>query len=207
MGTTTSTSAGRFQRQLTAHLLAHVIDRAATQNGVGTGEIDVFENAGPGGLAREGPVALDAFIGNHHHFAILDFAHETGADDVERTGFRAQDVGAVQFTQHERADAERIARADQLLVGERDEGIGTFKTAQRVDVAFDDACCAASAPRDAGSLPCRRWTGRWHLAQSVRGAALKPLVRLPLWATAKPPAASSAKSGWTLRRMVSPVVE
>jgi hypothetical protein len=30
---------------------------------------------------------------------------------------------------------------------------------------------------------------------------------LPLWATAKPPEASSAKSGWTLRSAVSPLVE
>ena len=31
--------------------------------------------------------------------------------------------------------------------------------------------------------------------------------RLPLCATAKPPSASSANSGWTLRSAVSPVVE
>ena len=37
--------------------------------------------------------------------------------------------------------------------------------------------------------------------------SVSPLVRLPLWPTAKPPEASSANSGWTLRRMVSPVVE
>ena len=35
----------------------------------------------------------------------------------------------------------------------------------------------------------------------------RALVRLPLWATARPPPASSAKSGCTLRRMVPPVVE
>ena len=32
------------------------------------------------------------------------------------------------------------------------------------------------------------------------------LVRLPLCATAKPPNSKSAYSGWTLRRIVSPVV-
>ena len=30
---------------------------------------------------------------------------------------------------------------------------------------------------------------------------------LPLWASAKPPEASSANRGWTLRSAVSPVVE
>ena len=37
--------------------------------------------------------------------------------------------------------------------------------------------------------------------------SVNPLVRLPLWPTAKPPALSSANSGCTLRRMVAPVVE
>ena len=37
--------------------------------------------------------------------------------------------------------------------------------------------------------------------------SVSPLVRLPLCPTAKPPALSSANSGCTLRRMVSPVVE
>jgi hypothetical protein len=43
---------------------------------------------------------------------------------------------------------------------------------------------------------------RMRLRRSVR-----PFVRLPLWATAKPPPSSSAKRGCTLRRTVSPVVE
>jgi hypothetical protein len=37
--------------------------------------------------------------------------------------------------------------------------------------------------------------------------SVSALVRLPLWASAKPPVSRSANSGWTLRRMVSPVVE
>ena len=36
---------------------------------------------------------------------------------------------------------------------------------------------------------------------------VSPFVRLPFSPTAKPPPSSSANSGWTLRRMVSPVVE
>ena len=40
-----------------------------------------------------------------------------------------------------------------------------------------------------------------QLRRSVRA-----LVRLPLWATAKPPPSSSANNGCTLRRIVSPVV-
>ena len=61
------------------------------------------------------------------------------ADDVERAGFRAEDIGAVQFAEDQRADAEGIARADELLVGQRHQRIGAFERAQRIDVALDDA--------------------------------------------------------------------
>ncbi len=49
----------------------------------------------------------------------------------------------------------------------------------------------------------------WQIAPSRINSrrSVSPLVRLPLCATAKPPASSSAKSGWTLRIIVSPVVE
>ena len=90
--------------------------------------------------------------------AVLDVAHVARADDVERAGLRGQDRAAVELAQHQRADAERIARADQLLVGQRDERIGAFDLAQRLDEAVDEAVAAASAPPDAGSPRCRRST-------------------------------------------------
>ncbi len=40
-----------------------------------------------------------------------------------------------------------------------------------------------------------------------RARSVIAFERLPLCATAKPPSASSANSGWTLRSAVSPVVE
>ena len=82
---------------------------------------------------------LHAVIGNNDDFAIVDLADELGADDVEGAGFRTQDVSAVQFAQDERADAEGVAGADQLLVGQRHQRIGAFDGPQRVDIALDDA--------------------------------------------------------------------
>ena len=61
------------------------------------------------------------------------------ADDVERAGFRGQDRAAVEVADHQRTDAERIARADELLVGEADEGVGAFELAQALDEAVDEA--------------------------------------------------------------------
>ena len=50
--------------------------------------------------------------------------------------------GAVEAADHQRPDAERIAGADQLLVGERDQRIGAFERAQRIDEAVDEAVAA-----------------------------------------------------------------
>ena len=82
---------------------------------------------------------LRAVLVEHHDFAVLDVAHIFGADDVERAGFRREDRAAVELAEHQRADAERIAGADQLLVGEADKGIGAFELAQAVDEAVDEA--------------------------------------------------------------------
>ena len=49
----------------------------------------------------------------------------------------------------------------------------------------------------------------WKMAPDETSSrrSVRALVRLPLWATAKPPVSRSANSGCTLRRMVPPVVE
>ena len=84
----------RLARQLRAHALPDVVDVAAADDGVGPGEVDVLEDAGPRGPAREGAVALDALGGDGDDLAVLDLAHELGADDVERAGLRRQHVSA-----------------------------------------------------------------------------------------------------------------
>ena len=81
---------------------------------------------------------------DHDDFAVLDVADETRADDVERAGFGGEDITAVEFAENQRADAERIARADQLLVRQADQRIGAFDLAQRLDEPLDDARTAAA---------------------------------------------------------------
>ena len=73
------------------------------------------------------------------NLAVLHVAHIVRADDVERAGLGREDRAAVEFAEHQRADAERVARADQLLVGQGDERIGAFDLAQRLDEAVDEA--------------------------------------------------------------------
>ena len=85
---------------------------------------------------------LRAVFVEDHDLAVLDVAHILRADDVERAGFRGEDRAAVELADHQRADAERIARADQLLVGQADEGIGAFELAQALDEAVDETVAA-----------------------------------------------------------------
>ena len=128
-----------FARELRAEGLADVIDRAAADDGIRPREVDVFEDAGPRRLRRKRLVALRAVLVEHDDLAGLDVADIFGADHVERAGLRRQDRAAVEFAQHQRANAERIAGADQLLVGHRHQRIGALDRAQRLDEAVDEA--------------------------------------------------------------------
>ena len=85
---------------------------------------------------------LHAVLVEHHDFAVLHVAHVLRADDVERAGLRRQDRAAVELADHQRPDAERIARADQLLVGEADKGEGAFELAQALDETVDETIAA-----------------------------------------------------------------
>ena len=115
-GTTTSASTGLSLRQFRADALAHVVDVAAFDDGIGPGEIDIFEDAEARLLRLEREQALDARCAVTTTISPgFDVAHEARADDVERAGLRGQDPGAVEIAQHQRADAERIAAADHLL--------------------------------------------------------------------------------------------
>ena len=135
-----------FARELRTEGLADLIDRAAADDGIRPREIDVFEDAGPRRLWRERLVAVRAVFVEHDDLAGLDVADILRADHVERAGFRRQDRVAVEIAEHQRADAERIAGADQFLVGQRHQRIGALDGAQRLDEAVDEA--AALGLRD-----------------------------------------------------------
>ncbi len=134
----------RFARQLPAHLFAHLVDRAAADDGVGTGEIDVFEDAESGRIFRHEAVAFQPLTGDHHDLAVLHLTHEFGADDVQRARLRGEHPGLAELAEDERPDSERIARADQLLVGEPDQGIGAFDLEQGFDQLLDEALLLAA---------------------------------------------------------------
>ena len=99
------------------------------------------------GCARQRQEAPHPVGVDDDDLAVLDVADELRADDVERAGLRAEDRAAVELAEHERADAERIARADQLLVGQRDESVGALDLGQAPRRSGRRFGGGASAPR------------------------------------------------------------
>src|SRR4029453_6093622 len=73
-------------RTLRAKSLAHVLDRSAADDGIGPGEIDVFEDAGPRRFWRKRLVAVGALNVEYDDLAGIDVADIFGADHVERAG-------------------------------------------------------------------------------------------------------------------------
>ena len=82
---------------------------------------------------------VHAVFVENHHLAVLDVADVFRADDVECAGLRGKDRLAVELPDHQRTDAERVARPNELLVGEADERIGAFELAQSLDETVDEA--------------------------------------------------------------------
>ena len=133
----------RFARQFSADALARLIHGRSFDEAVRPGEVDVLEDAEPLRRPRKGADAGHAGAVEHHHLAGFDIAQEVGADDVEGTGFRGQDMALAEPAEHERADAERVANPDDALVGQRDEGVGAFGLAQGIDHPIDDVAAPA----------------------------------------------------------------
>ena len=152
-------------------------------------------------------VALEPLAGDHHDLAVLHLAHELGADDVERAGLGGEHPGVAELAEDERPDAERIARADQLLMREADQGIGAFDLEQGFDQLLDEAplLAAGDEMQDHLGIGGRLADGAFF-DEGIR-ASVRALVRLPLWPRAKPPESRSTNSGCTLRSTGSPQVE
>ncbi len=73
------------------------------------------------------PVVVD-----EHRFAALDLAHELGADEIERTRLGGDDPVVMNFAEHERAEAVRVAKRDELALRERDDRVRALEPLHRV---------------------------------------------------------------------------
>ncbi len=128
---------GTLARQQAAQILARFFHRAAEHHGIGACEIDVFEDTLRARLLRSVALARDAFGPDDHHLAGIDFVQVDRADQVEGAGLGGEDValaaaGDFHFAHRQRAEAVRIARHDDAVLGEEHQGERAFQLQQRI---------------------------------------------------------------------------
>ena len=92
----------------------------------------MLENARARQRGGERAIALEPVVIDQHQFAGLEIAHISGADDVERDGFRGEDRRLAKLAHHQRPDAERIAARDQSVGGQADQRISALDLFQRI---------------------------------------------------------------------------
>ena len=98
----------------------------------------MFKNAETWVLFAEWEIAVDPFVGDHHHFTGFNLAYEFRTNDVQGACFRAECKAITNFADNKRAHTQWIAYADQFGAGHCNNGKGTFDTAQGVFHAFGD---------------------------------------------------------------------
>ncbi len=74
-------------------------------------------------MLGKGLDAAQAVFVNDDNLARFDVAYKIGVDEVERAGFAGQNVGIAQLADGERAEAVRVAHADQLALRQDGERI------------------------------------------------------------------------------------
>ncbi len=112
-------AANLFGEQI-AHAQARLVHRDVVDDRIGTREVDIFENAWRVLRHRRALMRIEASVFvDEHRLAGPDVAHARKAEHVERDALRGQHVFGpfrrIAFAEHERADAVRIAKAEQAV--------------------------------------------------------------------------------------------
>ncbi len=111
-----------------AHAVAGPRDLPPVEAGVRAGEVHVLEDA-KGAARALGPVARQAPIVYHDHFAWLHVAQEPRPDNVEPAGLAGDGVAALDLAYRERPEAVRVAESDQLVAEDHGHRVGPFEPA------------------------------------------------------------------------------
>ena len=127
---------GVLLRQEAACLLAGLVDRAALDDAVRAGEVDVLEDAHLGVLPAA--VILDAAqlagagVG-HDDLAGLHIPQKRSTGRIQRTALAGEDVAAAgQRTDAQRPVAARVTHCDELGGRHDDEAVGTLQHIHRL---------------------------------------------------------------------------
>ncbi len=183
-------------RQLRADALARLVDGHALHHRVGAGEVDVFEDAEPPGMAPNGlmlctPLSLITTISPGSTSRTNSAPTMSSAQVSRREHPAASAIRRADAAQDQRPHAQRVAHAHQRLVGQRDQRIGAHHLLQRVDQPVDDGGIQADGDEVDEHLAVGGGLEQAAAAHQ-RACSASALVRLPLWATAKPPNSKSA---------------
>ena len=196
--------AGKFR----THGLADVINRSAADDRIGPREIDIFENAWPFRHRRERLVALVRRVRRKRSLRQVSTSRTYFAPMMSSAQVSDARIGQPSSSPSTSGRMPSGSRAPtNFLFVIADKRVGAFDGTQRLDETIDETVALATAATrcrmtSVSVVDCIMAPLRTSSRRSV-----SPLVRLPLWPTAKPPALSSANNGCTLRRIVSPVVE
>src|SRR5713226_8211488 len=118
------------------HLAAFVYG-AAENNAVGTGEVDVLEDALLVWLFRRKVNGLDSRLRDTHHLPGGDFANVLRVEEIESAGFRGcepgvEAAGRGEFAEDQRAEAAGIAYRVQFILRKHEKRIRAFDLIERV---------------------------------------------------------------------------
>jgi len=102
-----------FRGEFSADPFPDLVHALLFDQTVGPREIDIFKDAKTGWPGRKQLPALDAVLGDDHHFAGFDVTYEICAHDIQRAGLRRQDHRPVKLAQDQRPHAERVAYPQQ----------------------------------------------------------------------------------------------
>ena len=107
-------------RQPAAHLDPGLVHPAAVDRGVGTGQVDVLEDAALGvGLGE--PLGAQAVGVDRDQLAGLDLTDQAGADDVEGRGLAGHHPAALEPAEDQGPDPLRVAGGVERVLVHEDE--------------------------------------------------------------------------------------
>src|SRR5439155_11015915 len=129
---------GRLAGQLTPHVHAHWVEQLVADDAVGSGEVDVLEDAEGVALLLNGLHRVKALFVDNDRLTGLDFAHEVRAEVVESAGLGGDNPAvAVELADTERAYAIGVSHRDQHVGREGDEAVGAGERLHRVRGALE----------------------------------------------------------------------
>ena len=96
-------------------------------NAIRPREVDVLEDALAGLFSGERTHRTEPVLIDDHELPGLDLPDIRRVDQVQGTGLGAQNVAIAELSENERAESSRIANAVKSVLGEEEQGEGSFQ--------------------------------------------------------------------------------